>query len=145
MRRSTCGSLPHRTPITASNIPWGSFSWMSAASTMATRMGDGFELRAHPRIREDDLAEHFPVDPAVRRQDLLSEPTDDLDVGGLPRRGDLPGDPVRIHDGNIFLPEKACHGALTGPDSSRQAVYAHGRNHTTGGGTYGISGEGVRR
>jgi hypothetical protein len=52
-------------------------------------------------------------------------------MGGFSRQGDLPGDPVRIHDGDFLLPEEACHGAFSGTDSSREAEDAHAENDTT--------------
>src|SRR3989337_775506 len=100
------------------------------------RVGDGFEFRALPRIRKDDRAELFPVDPTVGQQEIASEPPDNVGVGGLSREGDLPRDPVRVHDGNSLLPEEPGHGALPGAYPPCQAENTHAANDTTGGNSY---------
>src|SRR3972149_4016533 len=100
------------------------------------RVGDGFEFRALPRIRKDDRAELFPVDPTVGQQEIASEPPDNVGVGGLSREGDLPRDPVRVHDGNTLLPEEPGHGALPGAYPPCQAENTHAENDTTGGNSY---------
>ena len=80
------------------------------------RVDDGVELGAQVGLGEDDLAEPFPVQVAVRLEHLRAEHGGDLPESRGAGLDDLPRGHVRVHDRGAAIGEPPRHLALPGTD-----------------------------